>query len=287
MVSLISIWYMLQLVQAQFSSLQNKIKSEVEMNELVFSVEHYLGMAVNLTKSPPLVTSTFDFNSSEGKIAEYKLTDVWQLPVNRGDSGEIDTIAYFLRDNLYSNYPPAPTKPAAAVRFLPTGIFFQRPTIQKYGVLYVNLPRSTDTQMIPSTADYFFEGLVDFEVTNVTAFPFQKTGAGASTKNMVFSVTFVVTQRHFLPSVHNQPLIWCPPHRMNFAQCAGSRPYFDMTKTFTVKIRNNVIAESSTQRKRGPIDPLTGKQTYVPLEERVFGNIYFLRPSYPPGVLKR
>jgi hypothetical protein len=280
MASLVSIWYILLLVQSQFSSLQTKIKSEVELNNMMFTVEHYLGMAVNLSQAAGPINNNTLFNSPNGagEIVRYNLAN-W-TPSN--GSGTIDTLAYFLRENLYSLYN-APLKPLTKVRFLPTGLFFQRPTVNKYGILYVNIPPSSAVQIIPSTEDYFFESLVDLQITDIHTFPYER---GGITRNMIFSVTFVATQRHFLPTASNLPLKWCPPANMkNTPECAGSRPYFDLSKSFTIKIRNNVIGESKSQKAIGPT--VGALVTYPPVENRVFGNIYFLRPSYPPGALKR
>ena len=283
LVSIVAIWYMLLAVQSQFSSLQNKVNSEIELNELMFTVEHYLGMGVDLSFSDTPLPSTVLFNGSMGKIAAYSLSNPTTpfMPVN--GPGKIDTLAYFLRDSLSSRNLSI-NAPIGANRFIPTGIFFQRPTIDKYGVLYVNFQNNPNAVNIsPNYQDYFFEGIVDLKILNpVTSVseipPYQK---------MVSSVTFMVTQRNFVATMSGLPLKWCPPDKMTLAACGGTRPYVDLVKVFTVKIRNNVLGESTTQRKGGQIIAPNTRGPYPATENRVFGNIYFLRPAYPTGALKR
>ena len=277
---------MLLAIQSQFSSLQNKVNSEIELNQMMFTVEHYLGMGVDLSLSNAPLTSPIAFNGSMGKISSYSLTNPSTLFTPVMGPGKIDTIAYFLRDNLSSN-DPSPSAPAASVRFIPSAIFFQRPTVDKYGVLYFNFQSGpNDKSLIPSYKDYFFEGIVDLKVTNITS-SVSELSTIQSMVSMVSSVTFVVTQRNFVATMSNLPLKWCPPAMMlTVPACGGTRPFVDLTKVFTVKIRNNVIGGSTGQRRIGP-NIVNTLGPFPPIENRVFGNVYFLRPAYPTGALKR
>jgi hypothetical protein len=216
------------------------------------------------------------FSTPYGKIVSSYNLNSWSPTTG---SGDVDTLAFFLRDSLQSRYTsPAPSN---INRFLPTGIFFQKPTINKFGVLYIST-RDAGGALSPLSNDFLFEGIVDLRIRDVNILPFDKDDDPSTTNyNMVFSVTIDVTQRHFFPDPSNKPMIWCPPSKMGLIECSGSRVYFDLVKTFTVKIRNNVIGKSRLQRTQ----IATGN--YPQIERRVFENIYFLRPTYPPEALKR
>jgi len=272
-VSILLIAQFLSSVQSQFATLQDKIRAEVGVSELMFYVHHYLGMAVDLTRAPGNLNLAA-FPTTFGSIREYSLAD-W-APGN-GD-GQTDTIAFFLRDTLSSRDE---TRPAANVRFQRTGIFFQRPTVDRYGVLYLTVNvEPADNAIRPQLNDLYFENLVDF---NVRGMGFTPDDAG---REMVYSVLIDVTQRSYLPGVAPDAKAWCPPNFINTPACVhGNQAYRDVTKTFAVKIRNNVLGSSVLQKVRG-VDIGLAPQ-YVPRPRRTYENIYFLRPFYPKEALSR
>lgn len=278
-------------VQSQFVTLQKRIKDEAEISQLSFYLHHYLSMAVNLT-AVTNIPPTANINSSFGAIdADFNMNN-W---VPQTGNGSVTTIAYFLRDTLSSR--DALQRPMNVDRFVPTGLFFQRPSIDKYGALYISTENKGAIQISPQqiSPDQIFGSIVDFKVLDISYHPLQFRSANLGIPSgpiyqMVSSVTFEVTQRHYLPQVPPQNKSWCPPQFMSHPKCVhGQRSYRDVSKTLTVKIKNNLLTESLNQRVSfQPLVPQPGGfPLFVPRIERTYDNVYFLRPSYPQGALKR
>jgi hypothetical protein len=282
LVSVLLISQLLVSIQSQFATLQDKIRKEVGVSEMLFYVHHYVGMALDLTLAPGDLNAAA-FDGTYGAIREYSLAG-WTPTTG---SGPIDVIAFFLRETLSSRNGDRDSRPPAVDRFKPTGIFFQRPTVNRFGVLYlsVNLEAGEDIQ--PRAKDLRFEGLVDFVVRDVKFDTYTDASTPPVTRKMIHSIVFDATQRHYMPTTAPSAMVWCPPAFMTLPACAtGNRAYRDVTKTFALKIRNNVIGQSLLQKVAGP-PPASGAPNYQPRFRRTYENIYFLRPSYPLQALTR
>jgi prepilin-type N-terminal cleavage/methylation domain-containing protein len=293
-VLLYGIGTLMTMASTQSESLTNRIQSEAEINEISFYLKHVLSMGVNVEYIPGA-----DLNNTSGS-GTYENTG-WV----RGDydfastfnpataSSSIDTIGFFLRDNLQSDYTGA--APAPAIRYLPTGIYFQRPTPRTYGVLYIDLgqPQSGGLVAIsPTPDDLWFGSIVDFKATEAESIPFDVNNPDinqiTSVRRRLSSVTFKVTVREYLPKGNDaRAYTWCPPTSMAAAQCQTASSYRDVERVIRIVFRNNVIGFSTAQMAVTSETPTALRNVRRPLNRRPFDLIYFLKPSYPSGQLKR
>ncbi len=277
------------LTQNNQLSLSDKMKAEEEVNRVAFPLRHFLSMALNLTEVPgPLNGDNFDSNI--GKIAKYNMAN-W---VSSTGPGQIDVVAYFIRENFLSST----TLPAAATdRFPITTIFFQRPTVDKFGVLYINTAKS-GPNLSPTDGDIKVSQIVDFQVSEIYSQLFGPSSYLADNdllfparKKMVTGVTMKIVTRNYFNGTGQSPVMaWCPQAFMpggltpNVA-CKTNLPYKDTEKLFTFTLRNNVIGRSLTQRgtaaNTGMPDGLMG-----PIFRRPFEATYFLSPALPPGAIR-
>lgn len=293
-VLLYGIGTLMNMAATQNESLTNRIQSEAQINEISFYLKHVLSMGVNVEYSPGV-----DLNNRSGSGTRENIGWV------RGDydfaatfnpataAANIDTIGFFLRDNLQSDYTGAP--PAPADRYLPTAIYFQRPTPRTFGVLYIDLGQSQaggTVALSPTRDDLWFGSIVDFKAVEAESIPFDVDNPDADQttvgRRRLSSVSFKVTVREYLPKGNDaRGYTWCPPTYMTMAQCQTTTPYRDVERVIRVIFRNNIIGLSSAQMQVTSETPTSLRNLRRPMNRRPFDLVYFLKPSYPSGQLKR
>lgn len=261
-----------------FYSLEMKLQVEESVNYASMVLRNYISMAVNLQVAAPPLTN---FDNNVGQIREYNL-NTWTATTG---PGSIDTIAYFLRENLPSgDHASAIT---GAQRFPVTAFFFQRPTVDKYGVLYIQTAGDYTTPLTPKLSDFRIPGIVDFEIVDVVSNEFVNFGNYVSDvdlegRQVVAGVLIKITMRNYFGnSLEN--LTWCPQRFIaTNPTCQSPTPYKDTEKTFLVNIRNNILSRGISQRE---LNPLSTTQT-SPLYRRSADTVYFFKPYIPVGVTR-
>ncbi len=270
---------MLQSSFANFYSLQMKLQTEESLNYAAYVLKNYLSMAVHLQedKAPPLLS----FNNNLGLIRRYNLND-WTATTG---SGAVDTIAFFLRENLRSGETGLTM--TGVDRYPVTGIFFQRPTTDKYGELYIHTHQTYAGNFGPSAADIRVPSIVDFEVVDLIGNDYANVGNYSvdndlQNKTVVSAVLIKVVIRNYFGHTLEQ-LKWCPERFIAAnPDCQSPTPYRDTQKIFLVNIRNNVLSRGISQRGQNPLSPAT----IVPEYRRSADTIYFFKPRIPIGVSK-
>lgn len=295
-VVLYGIGTLMTIASSQNESLTNRIQSEAEVNEISFYLKHFLSMGINVEYFPGL-----DLNNRSGSGAQYSNTG-WV----RGDynfaatfdpataTSGVDTIGFFLRENLASDYTG--TAPGPQSRFMPTGIYFQRPTSKTYGILYIDLgqPQTSGTVSIsPTRDDLWFGSIVDFQTAEPESVPFDIMNPdltlNPSGRLRLSSVSIKLTVREYLPKGNDQrDYTWCPPTSMSKPQCKTTAVYRDVERVIRVVFRNNIIGFSSAQMViSGETPPINARPLRRALYRHPYDLVYFLKPTYPATQLKR
>jgi len=284
----------MNMAASQNESLTNRIKSESEINEISFYLKHVLSMGINIETLPATNLNNLSGSGIYQNIGwvrgDYNFASTFN-PATATSS--MDTIGFFLRETLQSNYTGAVPTPAA--RYLPTGIYFQRPTPRTYGVLYIDLGRSQAAGLAtvsPTRDDLWFGSIVDFKAVEPEVVSFNVDSPDSDQtlvpRRRLSSVTFKVTVREYLPKGNDaRAYTWCPPTSMNLPQCQTTSPYRDIERVIRIVFRNNVIGFSTAQLQVTTETPTATRRIRRPVNRRPFDLIYFLKPSYPPGQLKR
>ncbi len=281
------------LARINMASVSDKVKSEQELNNAAYALRHYISMALNLTASAtPGPLNTSNFTSNVGQVGIYNLNS-WTATTG---PGVVDVIAFFVRENFASGTVGLNPAPLGSSRFPITGVFFQQPTVDKYGVLYID----TSTSVLqPQDSDVKVSHIVDFQISEIFSQVFPATGgmgvidADLQGKKMVTGITMkIVTRNYFSVSEKAPVLTWCPPQFMPSgtsptAQCEPNIPYKDVEKSFTFTIRNNVMGRSFTQRGLAPDTTGAADGLVAPIYRRPLDSIYFLSPSIPIGQVSR
>lgn len=264
-----------------FIASMEKVKIEEDFAMAELHLRAAFSQAINVTTT---TTPISNFNNNLGQaLANYSLTG-WTPSTG---SGNIDTLAVFLKEQLPSGHTSALATQLNTTgidqRYLASALFFQRPTLDRYGVLYIHSNSSRTTNLAPSYRDTRIERLVDLQIIGATSSPFQSflnngdTQDGLVGQNMLTSYTIQLTQRYYFnKSAHLQPERWCPPSQSSVSVCQTDAPYNDLTRIFHFNLRNNVLGFSISQKEGG-----------TPLYRRLFDHLYFLKINLPVGSLSR
>jgi hypothetical protein len=281
------------LTQNNNLSLSDKIQAEEEVNRAAFPLRHFISMALNIVEiNQPVNGKPFDGNI--GMIARYDLLN-W---TNSTGPGAIDVVSFFIRENFLSTS----TLPASIYdRFPITTIFFQRPTVNKFGVLYINTSKNVPS-IAPTDSDFKVSHIVNFEITEVYSQIYNRVSSGIDTysidndlvgKKMVTGVSIkIVTRNYFNGSGQGLSLAWCPQDFMPGgktpnAACKINLPYKDTEKNFTFTLRNNVTGRSLTQRGKAGNTTGAPNGLMAPIFRRPLEATYFLSPALPIGAITR
>ncbi len=259
-------------IQREYLTVSERINLETEAADLAFYLKHYLSPGVEIREMGAQSVGSLPFSNLQGQIKEYDLTDVWTPSVGAGVS---EPLAIFFRETLRSSQALVPD----AGRYLPTGLFFVRPTVDRYGVLGFNLG-SAGTASLTGASDQIalrFGKIVDLKFSD-----FVIDASRGDRKVQSFVVTFSV--RAYKGGA-NQGQKWCPPDQMlTVPECQTEAAYFDVTKSVNILLRNNGLGLSSTRRRQ----MVSGGQTvFEPAVRRVVDGVYFLIPEFPLESLRR
>ncbi len=242
----------------------------VETLEAATALKRKISLAVNLERNlGPILPSV---RLTKGQLISFD--PVWN-PSN-GD-GQISVVFSGFIDSLKSNYQVLPS--SRFERFLPMVVFFQRPTVDKYGVIYITIGEPGSTSLTPREADFIFRQIVDFKIKNIDS-------SSAANNNRVSKFDLEITRRSYKQTTNNFNYKWCPPDKMNLTECRTAPAYTDSTEYTTIVLRNNVLARSSQKQK---IYKPTGGGTpaYVGIPKRLVSGVYFLDSVQPAASVKR
>ncbi|UYL10469.1 hypothetical protein B9G69_007750 [Bdellovibrio sp. SKB1291214] len=277
----------------QNEALSNRIQSESALNEISFYLKYFSSQGINVEDR---IDENLNSTSLTGIAANrgYVRTSYSALKdfSATASAAPIDTVAIFLRDTLSSQYS---TVPSIGDRFLPTGIYFQRPTAKTFGVLYIDLGRSLAAGNVttsPSLDDLWYGSIVDFQVAEPAYSNFEQNKPLEptlwTTTRRLSAVTFKITVREYLPQENSRrDYTWCPPSAMTLPECATTSPYKDVERIVRVTFRNNILGFSSTQMVKTTDQPVASRYQKKQFYSRPYDLIYFLKPNYPVGQLKR
>ncbi|WP_413559285.1 type II secretion system protein J [Bdellovibrio sp. HCB209] len=289
---------LISMASNQNEALTNKIQSESELNEISFYLKYIASMGINVEDGSQWNLTNWNASGAYQNTGLIKTNYRASNGFNPSTAtASIDTIGVFLRDNLPSNYTAVPS---VADRFLPTGIYFQRPTVKTFGILYIDLGRpqgSGTVSVSPSRDDLWFGSIVDFQVAEAELIPFDMIFpdrpitqiTAPNDKYRIASLAFKITVREYMPQTNSKrDFTWCPPEIQRTSPlCTTSSPYKDVERVVRVSFRNNVLGFSSTQLHVTTDQPTNQRFMRRPVYRRPFDLVYFLKPSYPAGQLKR
>lgn len=267
-----------------------KLTNEESTNRIIYTLRNYVAGALQLTDNSPNPISP-TMSNHIGQIAEYNLNS-W-TPSN--GAGAIVPLAFFRYEGLKSG--TAQNAMAFAQRFPIIGIFFQAPTTNKYGVLYIAkrfVDEAANTRLFAEDGDEKMGQIVDLKITAINSEPFQGFGLDSYDndllgRQMVSSLTISITTRAYTFGSTDSTVetTWCPPQFMPNgananAACQTSQTYRDTTKTVAIKVRNNTLGRSLSQRMFLPY--WTAETTHqhskvVGPYRRPFETTYFLSPN--------
>ena len=237
------------------------------------TLRQILSSAVNITsnKNLPIVAN---FSKKKGYVREYSLDD-W-LP-SSGD-GKIETLFTGFVDQIKSSEVPARDEVDLANRFLPISVFFQRPTVNKYGVIYMAIGKKDSKSLKASDAQFQMDQIVDLKIADIEV-PFSDT-------NKVSRFTILITRRNF-KNLTAKSYMWCPPQFISDASvalCKNPDSHFDTSEFINVLLRNNKLRESTSQKQ---LKPLATSAQYIGIPERFQTGVYFFKPKISWDTLKR
>ncbi|WP_413292036.1 prepilin-type N-terminal cleavage/methylation domain-containing protein [Bdellovibrio sp. HCB185ZH] len=277
----------------QNEAITNRIQSESELNEISFYLKHFASQGINVEDGSGKNLNGWSPSGTSQNTGFVRADYLASTGFNAATAtASVDTIGFFLRDTLISTYTSVPS---VGDRFLPTGIYFQKPTAKTYGILYIDLGRSQAAGTVtisPTRDDLWFGSIVDFQATEKEVERFDMNSPdqdpNVSQRFRLSSVTFKVTVREYLPQTNSKrDFTWCPPAAMTQAACMTTSPYKDVERVIRVVFRDNVLGFSSAQMSVTAETPNTLRAQRRPLYRRPYDLIYFLKPSYPSGQLKR
>jgi hypothetical protein len=269
--------------QQNYKSMVEKINSEEEVHNAEFQLRNMLSMAVNVREVPDLADMS-SFTNNEGKIRKMNLDD-WTASTG---PGEIEPIAFFLQENLISAHTDALAADLIAnpdKRFLTSGIFLQRPTVDKYGILYLHSQNDTTAEIMPNRGDMRIGHVVDFEVIELATVAFEDRTNDSEDADligdaMVTSALLKVVVRNYLPHDGVEKLTWCPARFMaTEPDCATAATYKDYERLFQFQFRNNVLERGFAQKDSSGVK--------LPIYRRNADTIYYLKPNLPIGTISR
>lgn len=263
------------LINQSYSSYVSASNTSANIIETVGSaatLRQILSYSVNIINDNTQLKIPTQFSKDAGYVREFDLTD-WDSTIS--GSGEIIPVFTGYVDQLKSSEFPTANEIVPSIRFLPITVFFQKPTVDKYGVIYMALGNSKSKTLQPSDAQFLIDQIVDFKIKDIEI-PYKNT-------KRVSRFTMEFTRRNFKKVTENE-YIWCPPQFMSKSVCSKIRSYFDTSEFININLRNNKLRDSTTQKK---LVANTATPKYVGIPERYQTGVYFLRPKISWDTLKR
>lgn len=271
--SIVSLFIAVVMSQTQktYSQMSGRVNQEAEAEEMSAILRHYFSQAVELSLYSSVSSTVSNLNGQ--MLANYDLGALWTA----GSGMTVNPVALFFIDDQPSDQSTI----AASQRFLPVAILVQQPSETKFGLVVVQVgDNPAQTNLTGENPEFRFTNIVDFKITNVIF----ENDAVVSPRRKVVSFTIMFTKRFFRDlDVANRR--WCPPAQMASSTCLTKTFYTDISKTVDITLRNNVLGPSYTQRKKAPASATTS--WFAPESKRPYQGIYFHRPRFPVGALKR
>jgi prepilin-type N-terminal cleavage/methylation domain-containing protein len=219
--------FMLQFITSQSQVISNELAVQDSAAAIRNDLSLTLSQAIDIDFDSS-GASLNNFNSggtSRGKFRTFSATS--------GISGALETIAIFVRETGVNS--------AATV---PSAIFFQRPTADLPGVLYISHGNKLPLQ--PDPGDAYYDNLVEFETTpNATTTTV--TDPDGTVHQLLVAAEFRTVFRYFLTNP-GPTGNWCPVADIASSKpgCTAGAPFKDIESKFSVILRNNVYQRKST-----------------------------------------
>jgi hypothetical protein len=244
-------------VSASWLARGENAKDRIETERLALAAEYYLTafftQAVQLDHQGAASLNTWSSPVGQGRLRTFSGTSIAS-----GMAGTVHTIAVFNREARASDDDNNPSGVSSS--FLTTGVFYQMPTADTSGVLYLETVNPGLT-VAPSSGGVKLDRIVEFEVTD----PIK------AANDEVLSARFRIVFRHFLSENYTSQGTWCPTADIA-SGTAGCNPsaYRDIVTNIQVNMRNNLMPSQG--------GGLNASQT-------TGGRIYFFRMLHPFGGL--
>ncbi|HVK60426.1 MAG TPA: hypothetical protein VM432_02700 [Bdellovibrionales bacterium] len=239
----------LALIAAQLILMVNRAQTHAnetmafdeDLARLQYQLERPFRFAVN-AKSVPLganINASTLVGTNEGRIRTTFDSGAY------GIDGRVRLLAIFYRENQGAMTSPTNSS------LKPTAVYFQQPTPNTYGMLYVD--NGNGVALSPDLGDVTYGKLTRLIFSNP-----QESSTGHVTS---FEVEAWLRYPTNAKNDSQTQVIWCPPQMMgvNSACPTGSttRPYKDIQRKFTILLPNNSDSND--------------------FSELLFGRVYFLR----------
>ncbi len=261
-------YYLIQMSSETYLTAAAASENVIETMQAAMIMKRKMGLAVNLVSDSASVATNLKI--SKGQIIPFDLSS-WTATT--GDGAFTVVFSSFI-ETLKSNYTaPAPQK---FQRFMPLTIFFQKPTVDKFGVIYITQGTDTDSKLTPDMAVFRFEQIVDFKIKNIIT---------PNSVNLHVSKFDLEITRRSYKAFSGAKYVWCPPVQMLLADCQGGAPYTDITEFTTVTLKNNVLEDKSQQQKILKLG--SSPPNYIGIPRRSVTGVYFLDPVLSAESLAR
>jgi prepilin-type N-terminal cleavage/methylation domain-containing protein len=203
---------------------------ENDMDRLEYLIERQMRLAVNLT----YVGST-SINSNTLGTKGLGYMRAFDSTALANTNTTVNAIALYYRETAHISTSVATLRSS----FAPTGVYFQQPSATTYGVLYIDPGTGAgQTALAPSLGLITLTPLTGV-VINASDFDLSASSGVSFVKSFKMTVYSRVASST-LPGL----LAWCPPAAMGTSPCVSAVPYKDLSRTFTVKLRDNVDPNS-------------------------------------------
>ena len=223
------------------SSYTQGIDAEIDELAATNALQSVFSQAVELKLHSPANGDLNGFVSGtgEGRVRVFDSDTVF------GAFPPAHTLAVFWRDRTNSSLTGISSLTSALT---PTGIYFQKPTPNTWGVLYINL--GTGPSLEPTRSDLIFEGLTRVRVFNISTY--SPTGVASTPGRPVTAFDIELTFRRFIGDVKNERKLFCPDSAIaTVPACANVGAHRDVRKVFRVLARNNTLALSPSNNLLG------------------------------------
>lgn len=204
---------------------QDMIETETELLVGTYHLTNVLSQAVELNGVTTDI-NTYQTGTVDGVIRTFTNEGT----TIAGTEGRTYTIAVFNRETTSSGLSGgAGTFPVSTFR--PTGIFYQKPTANTAGALYIDLGgRATANLVQPDATTTVIHRLVEFQVTEV------RLGPG----NEAISARIRMVLRYFNNAENVPAGAWCPAADIGVvAGCVNNANFRDLVTQFQVIMGNN------------------------------------------------
>jgi hypothetical protein len=220
----------------------DRLESESLALKAAYHLRATMAQALNVRATNLNINNFNTPLSSEGRIRSFV-----GASIAGGLQGQVVTVGLFVRETAPSG---APSPGTLNSNLQGTGIFFQRPSPNRSGVLYIQTSGATPA---PDRQDLYFDRLVHFEIVPTQTGP---NGQVLSTRvRMIF--------RNLMTDASDGG--WCPTPDIGIVPGCLDLPRRDFEKNLIVESRNNSFPNAAIS---------AGQQT-------IHGRLYFFQTLAP------